>query len=343
MSNARWWFATLAAAFLLVGCGPRLTGSASGNSDVTDELRRIACREPVWNFGVIDNVATPQLKHEFLIRNLTDSPLQCEAAASCGCIVAEKKLTIGPHATYALPIEVRLAGVPGSFSKTVSVHVPSKPASTLTLGIEGTISPNGSLRSSSPTMNFGSISRPTTRSIQIARYNATPVKYREASSHQSLRVVGWKAQDKLDSLVELTVELDPTHLPLKPFTAELKVVTDHPQFGTLSIPIHATVVHGIPGLVESLFVPRLQSHEVAQKALLVKDASNPGITAIAYTGDDAVSVELTDDENHLPMLQIRRNPGTSLQSRVANGIVELQFGGHRNPIQLPLRVVLSAG
>jgi hypothetical protein len=104
---------------------------------------KIACREPVHNFGSVTN--TERVLHTFEIRNEGDAPLQIgDLRACCGATMKMAEKVIAPGTNAMVESSFPLSGRSGHQRKTfyISSNDPSQPY--LQLCLEGTaLSSNG--------------------------------------------------------------------------------------------------------------------------------------------------------------------------------------------------------
>lgn len=127
MIAVRYRFSLLAlAAFLAAGTG--------------DAAPRIACVDPVYNFGRLP-AEGPETSHTFTLRNDGDDPLELgEIISGCGCAVVHLEYRIlMPGATTALDIRLNLRGRAGRLEKEVAVRSNDPRTPVLRLFIRGDI------------------------------------------------------------------------------------------------------------------------------------------------------------------------------------------------------------
>lgn len=120
--------------FYLLACALLCTATLRAE-DAPIRGPRIACDEPVFDFGVADNRTT--VEHTFILKNTGDTTLEIvNTRAACGCTVANVSTkTIPPGGTSELTSRLNLQGRNGPQSKTITItsNDPEKPDFVVTI------------------------------------------------------------------------------------------------------------------------------------------------------------------------------------------------------------------
>lgn len=122
---------------LLFAC-TLLLATAVHAEDTPARGPRIACDEPVFNFGMADNRTT--VEHTFILKNTGDTTLEISnIRAACGCTVANVSTkTIPPGGTSELTSRLNLQGRNGHQSKTITITSNDPDAPNYVVTIAGT-------------------------------------------------------------------------------------------------------------------------------------------------------------------------------------------------------------
>lgn len=163
-------------AVCLVGCSGR------------EKPTGVYCPDPVWDFGTVDPVAVPEVKHSFRIENPTSEPVRIKTTTSCGCMVLDgAPQTIPANSGVDLPITTNVAGTPGPFQKMALVEVASDPPVMLKLVVEGHLQATDELFSIPGTVDFGTLTgaEEKQRIVRVACYDGSPLKIDRVECEQA--------------------------------------------------------------------------------------------------------------------------------------------------------------
>ncbi|MHC5540813.1 DUF1573 domain-containing protein, partial [Singulisphaera rosea] len=144
------------------------------------------CKEATWVCGAASQENPGRLSHEFLLENTTARAVPIQGVSpDCGCIVADKPpRQIGPRGVVSLRITANLNDKPGPFQKQVRVTFGTSPVSMLTLRVQGDVAPSSAFYAAPGHLDFGIIrgNETATRTIKVARFDASPVEYVRAEA-----------------------------------------------------------------------------------------------------------------------------------------------------------------
>lgn len=308
------------------------------------------CREAIWDFGELSQEKPEHLYHRFKLENLSGERVRIEnVMPDCGCVVADKPPTeIGPNSTVELPVDVNAAGSPGLFQKVVHVILGTTPVSKLTLTIRGNILPSPALYLAPVKLDFGTLNEDETgtRSVKIARYDGSPMRFQRVESQsEALQVKGVACGDELDSFIELTMTLNGSALVTGDFRSSIVVVTEHPGYSEIEIPVLARIAPRSHGLVASVFVDRMSRGTFQDKPLAAGSGVPLNVEKIGYEGEGAISVKLIaagdwSSGGMNPVVRVSRRDETT-KLRLCRGFLVVRLVGTEKPVRIPLTVYLS--
>ena len=343
-TNRQIFLGTLAGLLFLGASGFLLTVSSQQLLSVSSKRKGftpVVCQESVWDLGTIDNVSHSFAKHVFSLQNLSASSVRCQVHPSCGCIITDKEVEIAGHASVALPIEIDLAGPPGPILKEIRVSVMTDPPAEIMLQIKGGIAANPAGRSVPSTVDFGVARGPVTRTVRVCRYDGSPVKYLGAHpSHPSIQVIDTKRVDKTGSVVEITLSLKPQGLANGSFRSKIVVLTSSESHPMIEVPLVANIAGMSTGLVDSLFVSRLEPNQPVECSLIQADASEPEILEVVYTGEEGIAVEFLKTGGKRCAVKISRKDDSRAAPRLLQGELAVTIQSQAAPVKIPLRVLL---
>ncbi len=309
----------------------------------------VVCREAVWDFGDLSQEKPEHLHHRFKLENLSEERVLIgKVEPDCGCVVADKPpREIAPASEVELVIDVNAAGPPGPFQKLVHVILATTPVSRVTLTIRGMILPSPALHTIPEKINFGTLNEDEirTRSAKIARYDGSPIRFQRVKcTLAALRIKGVARGDE-DSFIELTMALDSTALQTGYFRSSVIVVTEHPGYSEVEVPIVAKIAASQHGLVSSVFVDRLSREASQDKPLVMGDQAPPRVEKIDYEGEGPITVKLIlagerGSDNLKPIVRVSRRDEVT-KHRICRGTLVVHLAGMKKMVRIPLTVYLS--
>jgi Protein of unknown function (DUF1573) len=310
----------------------------------------VRCREPVWDFGTIDQAKPQHLNHTFKVENVSGETVRVEKVMTdCGCVVADNHPNeIPPRTVAQFTVSVHAAGNPGPFEKQVHVILATSPASRLTLGIRGHIAPSSAFYLVPEKVDFGTLGEGETgtRTVKIARYDGTCMAFLKATPKSAaLSVKEVVRGEPGEFFIELTLSLDGSALELGNFAASVVVTTDRAEFREIEVPVVARRVGQMYGLVGSVFVDRLSKGAFQDKPLVAGGGPPPRVEAVRYEGDGPIAAELLAAKDGgigrtEPAVRVsRKDEPTDL--KVCRGKLVVTLAGRSDPVQVPLSVYLS--
>jgi hypothetical protein len=319
-------------------------------AEATDSDAPVVCREAIWDFGELSQEKPAYLHHRFKLENLTKEGVRIvKVVPDCGCIVPEKPPSeIGPGAMVELPLNVNAAGRPGPFQKLVHVVLGTTPVSKVTLTIRGKILPSPALYLAPVKLEYGTLSEDETkaRSVKIARYDGSPVRFQQIKSQsKALQVKEVVSGDEEDSFIELTVSLNGSTLRAGDFRTSISVVTEHPGYSEIEIPVLAKITVGQHGLVSSVFIGGLSRSAFQDKSLADGSSHPPNIEKIDYLGEGPITVKFIaavdpSTNSVRPVVRVSRRDEAATK-RICRGSLLLWLVGRKNPVRIPLTAYLS--
>lgn len=194
---------------------------------------RIACDEPVFQFGTRDSSET--VEHSFELKNTGTSDLAITAIRpACGCTATElTRPTIPPGETAKISTKLTLAGRSGEARKTIAVESNDPANPTIVLAMEGKIATEFEVAPPVFTLRQPAASQPATGSVQITPNNHPFRITGSQSSDPSVRISTGTGPDGRSHQITATLEKLTTSDP-QPFLVTLQ--TDSPRVPTIDIP-----------------------------------------------------------------------------------------------------------
>lgn len=218
----------------------------------------------------------------------------------------------------------------------------------MTLTIQGTILPSPVLYLAPAKLEFGTLSKDETRtrSIKIARYDGSPVNFQRVRCQaQALQVKEVVSGDEAGSFIELTMALNSSGLKTGAFQSSIVVVTEHPGYSEIAVPVLAKITADTHGLVSSMFVDHLSSGAFQDKSLTDGSGPPPHVAKIDYEGEGVITVKLIaagdrSTESMRPIVRVSRRD-VAAEKRICRGTLVVQLAGTKKPVRIPLTVYLS--
>ncbi len=197
-------------------------------------------------------------------------------------------------------------------------------------------------------LEFGTISEDETRtrSVKIARYDGSPVKFQRIKSQsQALQVKEVVCGDEKDSFIELKIALNGSASEAENGLSPVVVVTEHPVYSEIEVPVVVKIAASHHGLISSVFIDRLSRGTFQDKPLADGIGPPPNIEKISYEGEGPITVKLItcrdrSTGNVKPIVRVWcRDEPTEL--RICRGTLVVLLTGKGKPIRIPLTVYLS--
>ncbi len=230
-----------------IGLALLMTAFLAGRSVAQDEAPAesavgpvIACDEPVYDFGTMDNADT--VKHTFVIKNTGDTSLDIERVKpSCGCTVANiSQKIIPPGETAEITANMSLKGRNGPISKSIIIHSNDPKQPQFRLALAGTATT--AIQVNPDRVFFGQVGPgdATTFNVTLTGVSDTPF------SITGTEFTGGTLETEIVTLEEgKSYRINGTlTAPDSPgsFGGNLKITTDHPNRGGIEVPVAGTIV-----------------------------------------------------------------------------------------------------
>lgn len=311
----------------------------------------VICRNPIWDFGSISQMKPGTLTKSFAIENTSNVSLRIhKVLTDCGCIVPETAPTqIGSNSSVELPLSVNPPAAPGPFQRFVHVVIGTSPISRLTLTVRGEILPSPAFYWAPTRLDFGDVSdtESRVRSIKLARYDGSAVRFLRADpTSKALSVERTVSGDSADSFIDLTIAIDGSLAGAAGFASSIVVVTGHPTFRNVELPVAAKIVEQPNGLANSIIVGRLARGEFRDASLADVHCLGPRpvVEAIHYEGEGSIAVQLVtlgDSVAGSPVARVRvsRTNGPA-ETKVSRGALLVTLQGRRKPVRIPMSIYL---
>jgi Protein of unknown function (DUF1573) len=301
----------------------------------------------VWDFGVVDQVQTPKLSHEFQLRNVSQKDVDIrEVRSACGCMVAEGYAGhLAPGGSTILTTEVDLPPVPGKFRKKLVVVVEGELPLLLPLDVVGSIAPNGMAYSIPAEIHFGTVEVGETRArtVRVLRYDASPVDIVDVTGSDTGLECSIGSTSSQDGSPVVQVRLSTDSLSTGDYSGKVTILTKHNQHPKCEVRVSATVTGVDDGLVKSLLLPGMRPGEAREVALTRSDWNThaPKVVSAEYDGETPLNVELLIDrtESDAPGLRVIC-PFESASAGIVQGAIAVTLANGKR-IEIPITVVAS--
>jgi hypothetical protein len=236
---------------------------------------RIACDEPIYNFGAVET--QDDIEHTFTIRNTGDTTLVISSVrASCGCTVAqmsEEDKTIPPGEDSPLTARLSLKGRTGQQSKSISImsNDPNQPQ--FQVSMVGSV--NMAMQLVPNRLMFNQISPGQTleQTAELINASSSPVTVTKIeTSDPSITATPEVVEEgrRVRILVKMTGPVS-----YGPVNAALRVHTDNPARPMLELPVGGNVVGEIVYAPTELVIPADAGGQPVTKNLIVRKGSIP--------------------------------------------------------------------
>lgn len=295
---------------------------------------RIACDEPIYDFGSADN--STSIDHTFVIENIGDTTLEItNIRAACGCTVANVSTrSIPPGGTSELTANLNLRGRNGRQSKgiTISSNDPENPSFVVTLVGNAT----SAISLSTERIMFGQLNAGQETSTPLEIRTADNVTMNITGIETGHEAISVEEETGADGVKRLQVSLKGPAQP-GPFTSNIKVMTDNPNRPVIDIPVFASIQGQI------MFAP--------QEIALPAPAGDAALTRYVVLRPGAAGAfEITNVELPAPAMTHQILPFGSQGYRIQidnivpdaalnDTVIRISTSAASNPvIEIPLRV-----
>jgi hypothetical protein len=229
---------------------------------------RLVCEAPEFRFGQADSTRT--IEHTFVLRNLGDADLAIRAIRpDCGCTaVRADDLTVPPGGRTAIQARLSLKGLKGALRKRLIVESndPTMPLFTLVMEGEAVTGVDlrperialGAITLDSNDVHGIDILFRTNRPIRILHLDVTSPFF---AARQEAPAPGFQHR--------VTVHAVPPFRP-GPIQAALVILTDHPDFPRLEVPILGRAVADVYVTPEEIVLEAGAAGPEAARLLVVR-------------------------------------------------------------------------
>jgi len=204
---------------------------------------KIACDEPVYNFGDMEN--SRNVEHTFEIRNDGDLTLEISnVKPTCGCTVANiSQRSIPPGETAKITARLSLRGRQGRQRKAINVRSNDPQTPTLMLYLEGNAVTEVNVNPRN--IFFGRIGSRSvvTGAVELTIRSTNRVTITKLESHSEQLAVKNQIADE-GRLYRVLINTVPP-LPQGTLRSSVRIETDHPQYPAMDIVVSAFVVGDI--------------------------------------------------------------------------------------------------
>ena len=257
-----------------------------GLATAQDKAPRIACDEPTFDFGSLDNSQT--VKHTFIVKNAgTDTLNISRVKPACGCTVANiSSKVVEPGQTTEITASLNLKGRTGRQLKPMTVYSNDPKAPQFRLTLQG--SAVTELTVSPTAVSLGTLQegQQITKEISIKNASKTPLNIKSVVATNN------KVEHELVTVREgFEYKLKVTNTQLLPpgrVTDSLIITTDSAKTPTQRVSVYGTVLDKISVSPNPLVIPESPGARVTRK-LYVRAGSVKAFQVLAaeWPGTDA--------------------------------------------------------
>ncbi len=226
---------------------------------------RLVCPEPAYSFGSLIN--TQEVVHEFVIRNGGDASLKInKVRMSCGCMLLRlMNDNIEPGAQTILRARFSLRGLSGAQRKRILLlsNDPLRPRVTLQLTGEAI----AELEIRPRQLFWGNLREDATeeKTIKVRFHKGEDYHLMGARSSSALFAAELEAGEG-EPTGRIKVRALPP-LPSGSFQVNLTILTDHPRFGTVTIPMSGRVIGDLYAIPDEIVLA--PSNQPVARAIMI--------------------------------------------------------------------------
>jgi hypothetical protein len=206
----------------------------------TNHAPRIVCASPEYNFGTA--VVTQMVTHEFILRNEGDLNLEISnVRSSCGCTVANiTSRSVPPGGETKVTAALSLAGRTGMQHKTVTVDSNDPHQPSLLLTLKGEVAVNVKVQPERVLWDRLSATDAASAEVLISASDQQPFIIQSTQpSSTNLEVTVTTVETNMS--YKLVISTKPP-LPEGVISANVRVLTTHPQRPVIDIPVTSQVL-----------------------------------------------------------------------------------------------------
>lgn len=267
---------------------------AAAEEPAPEHAAKIACDEPTFNFGDVDN--SQDVVHTFVIRNDGDLTLEIgQVRPTCGCTVASvSRNQVPPGETAEITAKLSLRGRQGPQHKPIAVQSNDPQTPTLTLALEGKAV--AELRVSPTQLFFGRLTTDAvaTGIVEIA-IDTTNVVHLTRADSDCPHVTVTRQASPDGRLYTLSVVTKPP-LPRGTLRGSVSVETDHPRYPSMNVPLSAFVVGTFAFAPEEVTLTEDAATPVERHVLVRSELGKPFQIAAVEPPVPTIQVNISSTE-----------------------------------------------
>ena len=297
---------------------------------------RIACEEPIFDFGSKDSTET--LEHTFVLKNNGTADLAiAKVQPACGCTTAAlEKPNLAPGESTTIKATLSLAGRSGEIEKPILIESndPASPVFQLAFkgvaGAEYEISPSTiMLRKSSP-------DSPADASVVVKTAKNTPFEILESKSESGKFQVQWVKFPEQNAY-QVTAKIEETIQPGQ-FSDKITLKTNHLARPVVEINVLVTVPAPIAVAPTKIVLTEDSSTPISRTIILKSPAGEKLVIDKIETPDETMTTKsdpMGDFGVRISLGNIHPNAslvGKSVKITLANGnVVQIPFDKKSKP------------
>jgi len=241
----------------------------------------LVCEKPVYDFGRMDNEET--VTHSFVLKNNGSLPIELsKVPPCCGSTLELKRSTVEAGDEIAIKVALSLRGRSGEQKKSFFLKTSDPAHRMIELQLVGTALARVDVRPMA--VLFGDLARdePAVKTVDIVCDTGTTFAITGIVS----TVAAFNADFRTDGNRHLiTVRVVPP-LTMGVNRGVVQVMTDHPVFSVISIPVLARVSADVVAIPDEVIIPLENTGALMRRFALIKSKSNTPFSIIGATTPD---------------------------------------------------------
>jgi hypothetical protein len=251
---------------------------------------RIACDDPVYDFGIVSNTAS--VKHSFTIRNDGDAPLLIsEVRRGCGCLLSSlSKVRLDAGESESVDVELLLKDRTGRQDKSVYIHSNDPVRPVLCLRMVSEIVRDVEMEPPHLVFSMPAEIRQGWKDVMLRAGTGRSFKVLRVSIDDPEFFRAEMSDVDPGRLYRLRVSLtDAGKKPGAAGTTMAVVTTDNPEYSRIEVPLSTSVPEEIVVAPSRLILRRRSAGPPDKRALLVHSPYSGllGVSIVSYPAEGA--------------------------------------------------------
>lgn len=244
----------------------------------------IACDEPNFDFGTVDNQTT--IEHTFLIKNIGDTTLEItQVKPACGCTVAElTEKMVPPGGISHVTAKLSLQGRSGLQSKAITIFSNDPQNPQYRVSINGTAAQ--SVQVAPERLMFGQVGPGQSSELFVDISGLAPEPFNITAIEPSgteLTAVSEVQEDGKKYRLKVTIT-GPAQAG--PYNGNIRISTDHPSRPLIDIPVIGNIVGEIIYAPTELTLPAQTDGNPLTRYIVLRPGTLPNFELKKVTTPD---------------------------------------------------------